>query len=127
MKYEPNDQRRVFMGMARPDQLATLWDQDAYFRGELAIAYLMTGAFEDAFEQADLSLMRRGAYWFSHVVKINALLRKGDRALAKDAVVELKASIPKFGLHFIDWVPFMDTHWNRFLGEGVNLAMAEND
>lgn len=98
-----------------------------YFRGELAIAYLMTGAFEDAFEQADLSLMRRGAYWFSHVVKINALLRKGDRALAKDAVVELKASIPKFGLHFIDWVPFMDTHWNRFLGEGVNLAMAEND
>ncbi len=98
-----------------------------YFRGELAIAYLMTGALGDALEQADLSLTRRGAYWFSHVVKVNALVRSGDLASAKAAVVELKASIPRFGLHFIDWVPFMDNHWNRFLADGMNQAMAETD
>ncbi len=47
MKYEPNDQRRVFMGMARPDQLATLWDQDAYFRGELAKKDIQVIALQD--------------------------------------------------------------------------------
>ena len=98
-----------------------------YFRGELAISHLMAGAFDDALEQADLSLTRRGAYWFSHVVKVNALVRSGDLAAAKDAVVELKASIPRFGLRFIDWVPFMDSHWNRFLADGMNQAMAETD
>ena len=98
-----------------------------YFRGELAMAYLMTGAFDDALEQADLSLMRRGAYWFSHVVKINALLRKGDPALATQAVAELNASIPRFGPQFIDWIPFMDGHWNRFLANGMNHATAESD
>jgi TolB-like protein len=98
-----------------------------YFRGELAMAYLMAGALEDALEQADLSLARRGAYWFSHVVKINALVRSGNQASANDAVAELKASIPRFGLHYIDWVPFMDGHWNRFLVDGMNQAMAETD
>jgi TolB-like protein len=98
-----------------------------YYRGELAVSYLMAGAFDDALEQADLSLTRRGAYWFSHVVKINALVRSGDLASAEAAVAELKASIPRFGLHYIDWVPFMDSHWNRFLADGMNQAMAEND
>ena len=98
-----------------------------YFRGELAMAYLMTGAFDDALEQADLSLMRRGAYWFSHVVKINALLRKGDQALATQAVAELNTLIPRFGPQFIDWIPFMDGHWNRFLVDGMNQATAAND
>ena len=98
-----------------------------YFRGELAVSYLMAGAFDDALEQADLSLTRRGAYWFSHVVKVNALVRRGDMASAKAAVIELKASIPRFGLHYIDWVPFMDGHWNRFLVDGMNQAMAETD
>jgi TolB-like protein len=98
-----------------------------YFRGELAISYLMAGAYDDALEQADLSLTRRGAYWFSHVVKVNALVRSGDRESAKAAVVELKASIPRFGLHYIDWVPFMDSHWNRYLADGMNQAMAETD
>ena len=98
-----------------------------YFRGELAMAYLMAGAFDDALEQADLSLTRRGAYWFSHVVMVNALVRSGDQALAKAAVAELKALIPRFGLYYIDWVPFMDGHWNRFLADGMNQAMAETD
>lgn len=98
-----------------------------YFRGELAVSYLMAGAFDDALEQADLSLTGRGAYWFSHVVKINALVRNGKRVLAKEAVAELKASIPRFGLHYIDWVPFMDSHWNRFLADGMNQAMPETD
>ena len=98
-----------------------------YFRGELAMAYLMTGALGDALEQADLSLTRRGAYWFSHVVKVNALVRSGDLASAAGAVADLKASIPRFGLRFIDWVPFMDGHWNRFLAGGMNQATAETD
>jgi TolB-like protein len=98
-----------------------------YFRGELAMAHLMAGALDDALEQAELSLMLRGAYWFSHVVKINALIRQEKPALASAAVNELKASIPRFGLHYIDWIPFMDRHWNRFLVEGMNQAMAEND
>ena len=98
-----------------------------YFRGELAIAYLMTEALGDALEQADLSLTRRGAYWFSHVVKINALVRSSDLASAKAAVADLKASIPRFGLHYIDWVPFMDSHWNRFLAYGMKQAMANTD
>lgn len=98
-----------------------------YFRGELAMAHLMAGALDDALEQAELSLMLRGAYWFSHVVKINALVRQEKLAFASAAVRDLQASIPRFGLHFIDWIPYMDRHWNRFLVEGMNQAIAEND
>jgi TolB-like protein len=98
-----------------------------HFRGELAMAFLMNGALEDALEQADLSLMRRGAYWFSHIVKINALIRSGNGPTAYNAFLELKSSNPRFGPHFIDWIPFMDARWNRFLSDGLNQVLAEND
>jgi len=54
LKFTDNDQRRVFMGMARPDQLATLWDQDAYLRGELA-----TDKNEHIAMRADLEYVKR--------------------------------------------------------------------
>jgi TolB-like protein len=93
-----------------------------YSQGELAISYLMIGDFARAIEFADKAIMRRAAYWYSHVVKINALIRSGESAMAQSALAELRAFKVGFKEDFIDWLPFIDPKWNKFLKEGLNLA-----
>jgi TolB-like protein/Tfp pilus assembly protein PilF len=93
-----------------------------YTFGELAMAHLMVGEFTKAAEFADKSIMRRAAYWYGHVVKINALVRNGESQGAKSALAELYMFKTGFNEEFIDWLPFTDPHWNRFLKEGLNLT-----
>jgi TolB-like protein len=93
-----------------------------YSQGELAMAYLMMGDFVRAAEFADKATMRRTAYWYSHVVKINANVRNGERVLAQSALAELRSFNIGFNEDFIDWLPFIDPKWNKFLKEGLNLA-----
>jgi TolB-like protein len=103
-----------------------------FFRGELAISHLMLENYEEALMQATQSLSRRAAYWLSHVVRINALARMergavGHECDLSDAVEEFHRNCPKFKVEMIDWVPFIDRHWNAFLKEGLNLASARAD
>jgi tetratricopeptide (TPR) repeat protein len=93
-----------------------------YSLGELAMAHLMLGRHAEAAELADSAIMRRSAYWYSHVVKINALARGGEKARATSALADLMACNRQFDPAFVDWLPFLDSTWNEFLKEGLNLA-----
>jgi tetratricopeptide (TPR) repeat protein len=46
--------------------------------GEIAICHLMIGEPVLAIEAAENSTLRRPAYWFAHVAKINGLIKLGD-------------------------------------------------
>ncbi len=93
-----------------------------YTQGELAMAHLMIGNFERAVSFADHAIMRRSAYWYGHVIKINALVRGGEQERAKLALEELRTTISQFKEGFVDWLPFIDPKWNGYLKEGLNLA-----
>jgi TolB-like protein len=93
-----------------------------YSQGELAMSYLMIGDFARAIEYADKAIMRRAAYWYGHVIKINALIRSSESAMARSALAELSAFKMGFNEDFIDWLPFIDPKWNKFLKEGLNRA-----
>jgi tetratricopeptide (TPR) repeat protein len=90
--------------------------------GELAMAYGMLGQWDEAVEHADQSLTRRPAYWYAHVVKINALARSGDVRAAKRGLDELMTLKPDFTNRFVEWIPFIDQAWNKRLIEGLALA-----
>jgi TolB-like protein len=93
-----------------------------YILGELAMSHLMLGNYAAATEYADNSMMNRSAYWYSHIVKINALARSGQNADAHAAWEDLRISKAMFEDRYIDWLPFIDSKWNAFLKEGLNLA-----
>ncbi len=95
-----------------------------YALGELAMSYLMIGKYAEAIEHAERAIMSRSAYWYGHVIKINALVRGGDADGARAALTDLRGSKANFKESFIEWLPFVDDKWNRFLIEGVNLAAA---
>jgi tetratricopeptide (TPR) repeat protein len=90
--------------------------------GELACTYCMLSRWREAIDHAEQSLVRRPAYWFAHVVKINALWRSGNLEAARRAFEELRAAAPKFDLGYIDWIPFIDRNWNRYFAEGIVTA-----
>jgi TolB-like protein/Flp pilus assembly protein TadD len=93
-----------------------------YTLGELAMAHLMVGQYDQAVEMADGAILRRSGYWYSHVVKINALVRGGKQAEAHIAWQELQSSKSNFEESQIGWLPFIDGKWTTFLTEGLNLA-----
>jgi TolB-like protein/Flp pilus assembly protein TadD len=95
--------------------------------GELAISHYMLGNFEKAIDFSDASTLRRPAYWFAHVIKVNAYRRLGQLDVAKDAYATLLDVSSHFDQHFIDWVPFCDRRWNRELKEGLNQASSSYD
>ncbi len=97
-----------------------------FFIGELALSHWMLGQWADSVDHADQSLIRRPAYWYALVIKINALVGGGDLSAARRAYDELKTVTPDFTPQFIDWTPFIDRSWNRRLAEGVALAAGEN-
>ena len=92
--------------------------------GELAMAYGMSDQWPEAVEHADQSLTRRPAYWYAHVIKINALARSGDARAAKHGLDELMTLKPDFTNRFVEWIPFIDQAWNTRLVEGLSLAGA---
>jgi TolB-like protein len=93
-----------------------------FILGELAMAYLMLGRWTEAIEYADQSLIRRPAYWYAQMVKINALARGGDPPAAAAAFEELRAVRPNFSRRFLEWIPFVDRAWTEYLVEGIALA-----
>ena len=95
--------------------------------GELAMSHLMLDEPMMAIEYADKSVMRRPAYWFAHVAKVNALVQLGDMPNARVAYNELIASNRKFDELYVDWIPFCDPKWNASLKMGLNLAAHWND
>lgn len=97
-----------------------------FFIGELALSHWMLGKWDEAVDHADQSLVRRPAYWYALVIKINALVGAGDLDAARRAYDELKTVTPDFTPSFIDWTPFIDRSWNRRLADGVAAATGEN-
>jgi TolB-like protein len=103
-------------------------DQDIFFTyAELAASHLMLGHFDEALHFSDQALSRRRAYWFAHVIKVNALVRSGRAKDAHAALEELHAIKPNFRAEFIDWSPFTDPRNSDFLKDGLNQVERQND
>lgn len=93
-----------------------------YTLGEMALAYTMLRRWNEAIEHAKLSLARRPAYWYAHVIKINAMVRNDQPAPARVALDELLAVKPNFSKRFIDWLPFVDRTWIDHFVEGLKMV-----
>lgn len=97
-----------------------------FFIGELALSHWMLRKWAEAVDHADQSLIRRPAYWYALVIKINALVGGGDLEAARRAYGELMTVTPDFTPQFIDWTPFIDRSWNRRLADGLAAVTGEN-
>jgi TolB-like protein/Tfp pilus assembly protein PilF len=101
-------------------------DPNIFFAlGELALSFDMLGQWDDAIEHADHSLARRPAYWYAHVIKIDAFVRSGRTAAAAAALNELLTVKPNFTTQYLDWTPFVDKTWPARLIESLNSLPAD--
>lgn len=82
-----------------------------FILNEIALSFDMLGQWSDAIDHADHSLARRPAYWWAHVIKIDALVRSGETAAAVAALNELFLVKPDFSTGYLDWIPFLDEKW----------------
>jgi tetratricopeptide (TPR) repeat protein len=98
-----------------------------YMLGELATACCMLGRWAEAVEHADQAIMRRPAYWYSHMIKVTALARSGDLAEAASAFDDLLAAKPKFDPDYISWLPFVDRTWPDYFRESLAMAASVAD
>jgi DNA-binding winged helix-turn-helix (wHTH) protein/tetratricopeptide (TPR) repeat protein len=96
--------------------------QAYYVYGEVAIARAMLGQWDAAIDAADQSIMRRMGYWYAHVVKVHALLSRGDLVAAAASCAELRSAKPSFTLELIDWLPFIDRAWPERLKHSLMIA-----
>jgi len=87
--------------------------------GELAMAHWMLGQHAEAIAEADQSLIRRPAYWYAAVVKINALVAAKNLPAARRTLDELLSVKSDFAPSYIEWIPFIDKRWNERLAEGL--------
>jgi TolB-like protein len=100
-------------------------DQEVFFvLGEIAMSYSLLGYWVQAVDHAEQSIMRRMAYWYAHVIKINALARSGAPVAASRALADLLAAQPKFTDAYIEWVPFEDRSKAEHFKEGLAIAAA---
>jgi tetratricopeptide (TPR) repeat protein len=95
-----------------------------YVYGEIAMAHTMLEQWDEAIEAADQAIMRRMGYWYAHVVKVHALVSRGDLSAASTARGALIAAKPSFNLALIDWLPFVDRAWPDRLKRSLELAGA---
>lgn len=93
-----------------------------YTLAELALAYCMLGDWQATIENAEQALVRRPAYWYAHVIKINGLARSGDIRAAATALDDLLATKKDFSNKFVTWLPFVDRSWADYLAEGLTIA-----
>ena len=93
-----------------------------YTLGELALSFDMLGQWADAVEHADHALARRPAYWYAHVIKIDALVRSANAAEAATALHELLSVKPDFSARYLEWIPFVDRTWIARLIESLKAA-----
>ncbi|MFT4115589.1 hypothetical protein [Bradyrhizobium sp.] len=88
--------------------------------GELAMRSSLLGDYREAITYADLAIVRREQYWYAHMVKIDALLKLGDRHQAAASSEELRRLRPRFSSSYIDWIPFEDRSLNRRFAESLD-------
>ncbi len=93
-----------------------------YTLTELALAFGMLGQWSEAIEHADHAIARRHAYWYAHVIKINALARAGELEAARAALDELLMAKPDFSVRFFDWLPFVDRKWPDHFIDGLKMV-----
>jgi TolB-like protein len=93
-----------------------------YSLTELALAFTMQGMWAGAIEHADHALARRQAYWYAHVIKINALVRTGDLLASVAALDELLRVKPNFTKRYLDWLPFVERKWPDSFIEGLKMV-----
>lgn len=82
-----------------------------FILNEIALSLDMLGQWSEAIDHADHSLARRPAYWWAHVIKIDALVRSGEIARAAAALNELFMVKRDFSTRYLDWIPFLDEKW----------------
>jgi TolB-like protein/Tfp pilus assembly protein PilF len=96
-------------------------DIQAFFIiGELAMAHWMLGQHAEAIVEADQSLIRRPAYWYAAVVKINSLVATKNLAEARRTLEELLSVKSDFAPSYLEWIPFIDKRWNQKLADGLS-------
>lgn len=116
------------IGALRTAQRLSPNDPHVFFViGELAVSHWMLDEWAEAIDHADQSLIRQPGYWYALVVKINALVGRGDEPAARRALDELMTMQPDFTLQFVDWIPFIDRAWNSRLSEGLTLLRGEQE
>jgi TolB-like protein/predicted Zn-dependent protease len=96
--------------------------QNFYTLTELALAFSMLGMWAKAIEHADHALARRPAYWYAHMIKINALVRTGELSASSDALDELLSVKPNFSIRYVEWLPFVDRKWIDHFIEGLKTV-----
>lgn len=116
------DPAAAFAPLRTALRLSPLDNEVFHMLGELALAYLMCGELDEALRHADLSIARRPAYFYAHIIKINALVLSGRMPAARRALLELRRAKPGFDPDDIDWVPFRDRSWNERLKHAVIAA-----
>jgi len=79
----------------------------------------MLGKWREAIEHAEHALARRPAYWYAHVIKINAFSKSGDAVEAGAAMQELLRVKPNFTVEYLEWIPFLDNKWIDYLSQGL--------
>lgn len=100
-------------------RLSPLDNEVFHMLGEMALAYLMRGEHDEALRHANLSIARRPAYFYAHIIKVNALVLSDRMSAARRAMIELLRAKPNFMPENIDWVPFRDRSWNERLKQAV--------
>ncbi len=103
-------------------RLSPLDGQVFYVLGEIAISHFMLGAHDRALEFTELSLARRPAYSFAHVIRINCLVAGGQLDQATRALSDLKRARPTFAASELEWLPFADRRWIEALNRGLSNA-----
>jgi TolB-like protein len=93
--------------------------------GELAMRSSLLENYREAIAYADLAIVRREQYWYAHMIKIDALVRLGEKQQAKAAFEELKIARPGFTIEYIDWIPFEDRSVNHRFVEAVASTAAD--
>jgi TolB-like protein len=103
-------------------------DPNIFFAlGELALSFDMLGQWDDAIEHADHSLARRPAYWYAHVIKIDAFVRSGRPAAGAAALKELLTVKPNFSAQYLDWTPFVDRMQPERFVESLAAVSGDTD
>ena len=83
----------------------TGWAGILYPRGDRDV-HFMLGAHERALEFTELSLARRPAYSFAHVIRINCLIAGDRKPEARRALADLSRVRARFVATELDWLPF---------------------
>lgn len=87
-------------------------DQHLFFPlGELAMARLMAGQFEEALQCATQALVYRPNYWYPQLIRLEALRRLGRSEEYRHVKTMFESENSALGPSYLDWLPFKDQRW----------------